>query len=239
MSRRAPVLLFLPGDKAQAPGLPQDGPLSGGFLPRIPSGKLQSQRLPSDVWRSCYHSRMSSRFISPIGLEKIAGGLRERAKIAQGEDDNLIDIEGIARTFGCEVSYVEFTPNDVSARVVRRSGSGNPASRFLIEVNAGDSEARRRYSIAHELAHVVLHDEPASDFEFVEYRRPLSSYEKPDDMYKEVQANMLAAALLMPSVQVSEYWRHESDIDGLARAFNVSRDSAYWRANNLGLLSSD
>ncbi|RPE77878.1 uncharacterized protein DUF955 [Frondihabitans sp. PhB153] len=145
-----------------------------------------------------------------------------------------VNVTRLARNFGCEVVMVDFSPDTVSARIQRHTSAAH--FDYLLEVNAFDFPQRQRFSIAHELSHAVLHDDPARDFEFIEDRKPLADYDKPDDMYKEVQANMLAAALLMPEQAVRREWARLDDIDDLADIFDTSRDSAYWRLNNLKLL---
>lgn len=171
-----------------------------------------------------------SRFISPDVIERTATRLRKSAGITS--ETNYVNIGQVAEHFGCKVELVEFTPPTVSARITR---SIDPDYEYLIQVNASDSRGRRRFSIAHELAHAVLHDD-GSDFEFVEHRKPKSEY-NPSQAYREVQANMLASAILMPQAAVMRFWRHDDDLDDLAAEFQVSRDAAFWRASNLDLLN--
>ncbi|MEB0003697.1 ImmA/IrrE family metallo-endopeptidase [Cryobacterium sp. 10I1] len=177
---------------------------------------------------------MSTRFISPTAIENLAARMRDEAGLL-GESSSRVDIRRMAVFFGCEVQDVEFSPDTVSARVKRHDDSAR--FQYLIQINASDAKPRRRFSIAHELAHVALHDDQrGGTFDFVEDRKPLADYRDPNDLYKEVQANMLAAALLMPRKDVERVWEDVDDIDDLANAFAVSRDSAYFRLNNLGLL---
>lgn len=174
----------------------------------------------------------TARYISPDAIEKMSAQILNEAKLVR-EDVWTIDVHRLADVFGCEVQTVQFSPSTVSARITKRPADQSP---YLIEVNASDSPVRRRFSIAHEIAHSLLHDDGYEDFEFIEHRQPLSAYEDPTRLYKEVQANMLAAALLMPQSEVCDHWRRFEDIDDLARDFEVSRQSAYFRLDNLGLL---
>lgn len=173
---------------------------------------------------------MPSRFISPRAIERLAVEMREEAS---SPSKPPVDVAQLAEAFGCEVVYVDFSPDTVSARVRRHE---HDVYDYLLEVNAFDSPKRQRFSIAHELAHAVLHDDEDASFDFVEDRKPLADYADPADMYKEVQANMLAAALLMPEQAVRREWARLDDVDDLAALFDTSRDSAYWRLNNLKLL---
>lgn len=95
--------------------------------------------------------------------------------------------------------------------------------RFLIKVNKNDSNRRQRFTVAHELAHYLLHRDQIGDGieDDVLYRSSLSDS-------REAQANRLAADLLMPDSLVSE-WIDKAkalqvdDVVGfLADKFNVS-----------------
>ena len=50
---------------------------------------------------------------------------------------------------------------------------------------------------------------------------------------------MLSSALLMPKALVERAWKESRDIEDLASIFNVSRSAAYYRVENLGLLSGE
>lgn len=176
---------------------------------------------------------MAAKFITPATVEQIASQVRRAVSGPEAQETNRVNIEAIAHAANCEIRTVIFSEQGVSARIQRHPEND---TRYLIEVNASDSPQRRRFSVAHEVSHALLHDDDATEsFEFVEHRQMLSGY-RSADMYKEVQANMLAAALLMPQPLVEAYWRANPDIDDLATEFEVSRDSAYWRVNNLNLL---
>ena len=70
---------------------------------------------------------------------------------------------------------------------------------FLIRVNRHDPSKRQRFTVAHELAHFLLHrDQIANGItDDVLYRSSLSDR-------REAQANRLAADILMPDEMVSE-----------------------------------
>lgn len=113
---------------------------------------------------------MPSRFISPRAIERLAVEIREEAN---SPSKPPVNVAQLAEAFGCEVVYVDFTPDTVSARVRRHD---HDAYDYLLEVNAFDSPKRQRFFIAHELAHAVLHDDAEDDFDFVEDRKPLADY---------------------------------------------------------------
>jgi Zn-dependent peptidase ImmA (M78 family) len=189
------------------------------------------RRFRGSVGRLVHNVAMSPRFIAPSSIEKMAADMLA-GEPALVQESEAIDIERFAERLGCEISYVEFSDPRVSARV---SPNDDPARPYSIEINANDSYFRRRFSIAHELAHVVLHQEDSR----VDWRKPLGAYADKDELYKEVQANMLASSLLIPAERAREAWEDCADVDDFARRFKVSRDAAYWRLNNLDLLSHD
>jgi Zn-dependent peptidase ImmA (M78 family) len=78
----------------------------------------------------------------------------------------------------------------------------------LYFINKNQSQVRQRFSIAHELGHLLLHASSGSQLEasihldkHTFYRNPLSS-KGIDEQEKE--ANRFAAELLMPSVYLKE-----------------------------------
>lgn len=169
------------------------------------------------------------RFISPVTIESLA----EQIVLDSGmnsADYGSPDITKLAQSLGCTVEEVNFDPDTISAKAQKRADGT-----YLIQVSKKDGPLRQRFSIAHEVSHIVLHD----DDEFVEYRKPLSEYDDPATLYKEVQANMLASALLMPKELVKKVWEETKDIDDLAEIFKVSRSAAYYRLDNLQLLNGD
>lgn len=107
-----------------------------------------------------------------------------------------VKIASIARDCGLEVKSV-YLDDHISGYLKKLS---NPSSGFfyLIGVNEKHSETRKRFTIAHELAHFFLHRENLSDTneEDMLYRSTIVNRTVEDD-HKEVEANRLAAKLLM------------------------------------------
>lgn len=94
---------------------------------------------------------------------------------------------------------------------------------FIIRVNKSDSARRQRFTVAHELAHYLIHRDQIGDgiTDDILYRSTLSDS-------REAQANRLAADLLMPDFLVSEWidkarlLQVEDVVGFLADKFNVS-----------------
>lgn len=162
-------------------------------------------------------------YITYQEIDKIAEIIRRENGI---EPSYFIDITELAKSLGCEVFEAEFKDPSVSG-LVTRGPKGE-----IIKINKDNTEERKRFTIAHELAHVILHQNVATH---VDYRKPYSTYDE-DELRKEVQADMLAAAMLMPKELVKQAWKKLNDVNLVATLFRVSRKAATVRLNALGLL---
>jgi Zn-dependent peptidase ImmA (M78 family) len=105
---------------------------------------------------------------------------------------------------------------------------------------------RQRFTISHEIAHFLLHAKKGGKAElFIDSHvrfRPDESVSASSDR-KEVEANQLGAALLMPKGLVQEeIRRHDLGLDdeeairSLAKEFNVSEPALAHRLVNLRML---
>lgn len=160
-------------------------------------------------------------------IEKVASDLHkdyanQKSLITIGQLKNL------AESVGASVELVVFTPDTVSARVSGKNGS------YKIQISQNEPLPRQKFSLAHEIGHIILHD--VDKKEFVEYRKPILDYADPSLLYKETQANAFAAALLIPKEEAINVWDSVRDIDDFAEMFEVSKAAAYNRLANLGLL---
>ena len=126
----------------------------------------------------------------------------------------------IARALGLEVYKVGGWPNDLSG-MIRKDAERGGSSGYAIFVNATHHERRRRFTIAHEIAHFILHDHLIGDgiSDDALYRSGLSGA-------VEAQANRYAADILMPWHLVNAEIESGNDtLPGLARKFNVSQSA--------------
>ncbi len=125
----------------------------------------------------------------------------------------------------------------VSGLLVIKNGIGT------IGVNYQDGSLRRRFTIAHELGHFILHRGTSDLFidkgPTVHYRNRKSST---GEDIQEMEANSFAAALLMPhKMLVAEIRRASIDLDDddslrqLAANFGVSTLAMSYRITNLNL----
>ena len=123
----------------------------------------------------------------------------------------------IASDLGLKV-YKTKLNNEVSGMLKRDKELGG-SSGFAIFVNADHPVTRRRFTIAHEIAHYILHRDLIADGikEDKLLRSGLPSH-------IETEANRFAANILMPWALINEEMRKtpEAGIEDLARTFNVS-----------------
>ena len=104
--------------------------------------------------------------------------------------------------------------------------------KYVIVVNSAHAEVRRRFTVAHELGHLLLHDysTPHADTGFKIRFRANREYD--GTIAEEIEANQFAAEILMPASIIIERI-HELDLeyadgddeslDELAREFRVSK----------------
>jgi len=128
-----------------------------------------------------------------------------------------VDIVSIAQEVGIRVWEMPRLPEGVSGQIWQDPINGG-TSGFSIGVRATDALVRKRFTVAHELAHYILHRNRLDGglFEDVMYRGGLSSRE-------ETQANQMAADILMPFGLLNKLLDEgESTVDGLAKRLQVS-----------------
>lgn len=130
-----------------------------------------------------------------------------------------VETIALAEDLGVSVYYVDW-PDSMSGKIERDPQRGGKSG-YAIFVNGNHHPNRRRFTIAHELAHLILHEEEIGDgiFDDALYRSGL-----PRRM--EVEANRLAADILMPwhllnaAMDGGDY-----SVEELAASFGVSNSS--------------
>lgn len=132
--------------------------------------------------------------------------------------DLPIQMVDFASDLGIDVYRVPGWSSDLSGMIKR---SANTDSGFAIYVNAEHPVVRRRFTIAHECAHAMLHSELIGDgiVDDALYRSGLSNA-------VEAQANRLAADILMPRYRLNELIGSGiTDLKELAGTFWVSEQA--------------
>jgi transcriptional regulator with XRE-family HTH domain len=134
--------------------------------------------------------------------------------------------DDICESLGIPIYWREL-PDALSALLLRLE-DGN----FVIAVNDSHMEARRRFSVAHELGHAVLGHDAIYHLDYDEHAGDDPDYSYTD----EREANAFAAALLM-----DERWVRRDFAEGalsirqLATHYQVSEAAMGFRLINLGL----
>lgn len=143
---------------------------------------------------------------------------QERNIIQEHQHQAPVDVTALATALGLVVYESYDLPSGISGMICREQ-DGEAASGYAITVNAAEPYKRRRFTIAHECAHFLLH------------RDKIGEGLKDDAMYRsdnvtsqeEYQANNLAAELLMPRTLMSSAIRSGfNGVADLAGRFDVS-----------------
>ncbi|WP_037602042.1 ImmA/IrrE family metallo-endopeptidase [Streptacidiphilus rugosus] len=154
-----------------------------------------------------------------------------------GVEEPPIEPEELAKRLGVLVVYQDMQ-NDVSGMLVRRGDEQK-----VIGVNEAHPAARQRFTIAHELGHLLLHRGRPLILDTqtrVNLRDAVSSAATDRE---EIEANRFAAALLAPEQMVRRAVRDmhvttsEELVAKLAKRFSVSQTAMNYRLMNLGIIS--
>lgn len=149
-------------------------------------------------------------------------------------DEIPVDVSAIAEYYGASIRFGNFD-DSVSGMVVLRQGQP------LIGVNARHHPNRQRFTVAHELAHLILHKDIASFFldeKSILFRDQVSSE---GTSTLEIEANAFAAELLMPRARIQECVSmnpidifDDTVLKRLAARFGVSTQAFVIRLARLG-----
>lgn len=143
-----------------------------------------------------------------------------------------VRLGALARDLGVTVKISTFKPGQ-SGKISRE------ANGYVIRINRHETRERQRFTLAHEIAHYLLHRDliDASDdgiTDNVLYRSGVPEQ-------KEYEANRLAADLIMPKALVVHRLKDlnvpvsEEVIDYMANAFQVSKAAMEIRLSPLAL----
>jgi Zn-dependent peptidase ImmA (M78 family) len=157
--------------------------------------------------------------------------LIQAAKIVQPP----VPVEKLAELSGAAVRYEPF--DGKLSGLLYRSTDGS-----IIGINSLHAAVRQRFSIAHEVGHLLLHEPQLQidEHAFIAFRNPESS--KASDP-AEVEANQFAATLLMPEGLLSKSVKAlgespdvEAGIRRLSQIYEVSQEAMTIRLTSLGWL---
>ncbi len=149
-----------------------------------------------------------------------------------------IPVEQLARLVRARIHYEPFD-GQVSGMVHRKTDGV-----ATIGVNSAHSISRQRFTIAHELGHLVLHEDERLHVDEkapIGFRNEESSLATKD---AEIEANQFAAELLMPAellakeiASLPENMEAEDAVHELADRFQVSEQAMTLRLSRLGVLA--
>jgi len=153
-----------------------------------------------------------------------------------------VRVDKIAEKLKAKITFEPFDGQDDISGILYRD-----EKHTVIGINSTHSNVRQRFSIAHELGHLVLHEGEL----FVDQTVRVNFRDKRSSLavnQQEIEANKFAAELLMPEEMVRrevekyvERKRALSEPDlviEIARTFEVSEQAMGFRLFNLGIISS-
>jgi Zn-dependent peptidase ImmA (M78 family) len=163
--------------------------------------------------------------------------LIEELLTVHGISEAPVPVERIAKANGARIFHQSFE-DDVSGFLYRDKAQN------VIGVNTHHAPVRQNFTTAHELGHLLLHDqEPLHvDHEFRVRLRDDVSSQGTDEAERE--ANFFAASLLMPRRFLEQDLESEEDVNlldddflsDLARKYGVSTQALVNRLKNLGYI---
>jgi hypothetical protein len=133
-----------------------------------------------------------------------------------------VDVVSLAKALGINVWQSDSALPAGASGLIRRDAKHGGQSSYSIIVRASDPPVRKRFTIAHEIAHFILHKDRIGNqlSDDAMYRSGLGTSE-------EHAANRLAADILMPMKLIQGYQQihptHNSRM--IATAFGVSDEA--------------
>lgn len=130
-----------------------------------------------------------------------------------------VSVIPLAEALGLKVYYADW-PREVSGKIERRDDAGSESG-YAIFVNRNHPPQRRRFTIAHEISHFVLH------------REQIGKGISDDGLYRsglprrtEVEANQMAADILMPWHLINKAMEDGANtVQALAEILKVSNSA--------------
>lgn len=141
-----------------------------------------------------------------------------------------VNIQAIFNALGVEYRTEPMAPGE-SGRIEKVK------DHYRVTVNSNEGAMRQRFTAAHELAHFVLHRDllETRHLDRLFDPSPDSNPSAPFTPQHEVQANRMAASILMPKSRVLVQFKETTDVKELAKKFLVSPAAMKIRLKSLGL----
>lgn len=150
-----------------------------------------------------------------------------------------VNIEAMIRSFDIELDKNSNLPEGVLGEISK------DGDRYKISIKKTDHYYRKRFTMAHELGHFVLHkDKIGNGIDDSENYRTLRRTNSAVGVLEEKEANSFAANILMPEDLVVQYAKErgvfvgndneqEEALQEIATAFQVSKAAMEIRINGL------
>ena len=160
-------------------------------------------------------------------------------------DSAPVRVDKIIEKFNIEVLYQSGADN-LSGFLLRDKNEG----RVIIGVNNNHSAARRKFTLAHELGHFLLHEAEEIHVDDDKEKKNLLINRRDDDAalgiyVKEREANLFAAELLMPEFLIQKELKeqgqnihllNDDELSPIAKKLEVSVQALTYRLSNLGYI---
>lgn len=150
-------------------------------------------------------------------VRKYARELLKRCQVTEPP----VDLRLITEKEGLEYQEVDYFPDDVDALIIQM------AQRTIAAVNKNQSPNRRRFSLAHELCHHLLHRDRSllEDRMTVDWEPPSREEIHSKDVF-EAEADIFAGELLIPLPFLKKAFKPGLTAPDIARLFEVSEEAA-------------
>ena len=168
-------------------------------------------------------------------IEKLASNLIDKFNA-----EPPVDLAALLKAHNISLSEVPSESDDLCGLILKNN------KKAIIGVNANHSENRKRFTIAHELGHYLLHTNQDTfvdrheNLDLVKFRFNSDN----NNNREEKEANCFAACLLIPKKNITKNYKtliqimkdKEEVISSLSKAYAVSFDAMKYRLMNLRLI---
>lgn len=142
-----------------------------------------------------------------------------------------VPVVRIANELGVDVYETDDLLDNQSGLIKKES------DKYVIYVNSFHPATRKRFTIAHEIAHFLEHRDKIGDDYITGIKQPLKREDGPildsEVSQMEIEANKIAAEILMPEKKFKEVWNICNTIEEVAEKFEVSVSAAAIRGDKL------
>ena len=166
-------------------------------------------------------------------IERVLKDLRTRHKELQQPP---VDIQLVIEKLGIHFAESDFGESLSGAAMI-------DGGKKIISVNRAHSEHRKRFTMAHELGHLLLHEDQSLSIDVKPITFLRDEVAKSGQEWREIEANFFAASILMPKDLVlhklsklqKKYVDEDDLIAALAENFSVSPQAMGIRLGGLGI----